>query len=164
MRLPSLKDGQDWCCGGCGSGIVKTPEKTHFEYSREELPNGDVISNTTVRYIAPCCGGELMLWDESRQDYIRWQYEATAAKPGPQNFQLQDGCPHIMGESLPAAAADADAVRDARLAGMEEAASICEGMQAVELSNTRRHDMAYNQAIKDNAQAIRAAMSHDSKE
>lgn len=72
--LPELKPGQDWSCGGCGSGIVKNPRKIDFEYSREEFPNGDVISKTTVRYVAPCCGSDLMLWDESIQDCIPWQY------------------------------------------------------------------------------------------
>lgn len=69
-ELPAIKSGQDWCCGGCGSGIVKTPKKIGFEHSREEFPNGDVISKTTVRYVAPCCGGELLLWDEAKQDFI----------------------------------------------------------------------------------------------
>lgn len=69
-KLPELKSGQQWCCGGCGSGIVKTPRKTAFEYSREEFPNGNVISKTSVRYVAPCCNGDLMLWDEALQDTV----------------------------------------------------------------------------------------------
>jgi len=73
-QLPSLKAGQDWCCGGCGSGIVKTPKRTEFEYSREEFPDGRVISMTTPRYVAQCCGGELLLWDEGKQDCIPWNY------------------------------------------------------------------------------------------
>lgn len=72
--LPALADGQDWCCGGCGSGIVKAPRKIDFEYSREVLPNGDAVTKTTVRYVAPCCGADLLLWDENKQDHIPWSY------------------------------------------------------------------------------------------
>jgi hypothetical protein len=73
-ELPELKAGQDWCCGGCGSGIVKHPKRTDFEYSREEFPDGRVISKTLPQYVAPCCGGELLLWDEAKQDCIPWAY------------------------------------------------------------------------------------------
>jgi hypothetical protein len=83
--LPSLEPGQDWCCGGCGSGIVDTPRRSDFEYSREEFPDGRVISMTMLQYVAPCCGGELLLWDEAKQDCIPWSYVETcqdgAAKP-----------------------------------------------------------------------------------
>lgn len=81
--LPELKPGQDWCCGGCGSGIVKNPRKTEFEYSREEFPDGRVISKTIPQYVAPCCGGELLLWDEGKEDCIPWQYvDSDQAKTG----------------------------------------------------------------------------------
>jgi len=59
--LPTLAAGQDWCCGGCGSGIVKNPKRADFEYSREEFPDGKVISKTAIQFVAPCCGGQLML-------------------------------------------------------------------------------------------------------
>jgi hypothetical protein len=86
--LPELKPGQDWCCGGCGSGIVKKPKRTSFEYSREEFPDGRVISKTLPQYVAPCCGGELLLWDEANQDCIPWSYvdeQPIAAEKGQQN-------------------------------------------------------------------------------
>lgn len=83
--LPELAPGQDWCCGGCGSGIVKKPKRTAFEYSREEFPDGSVISKTTVKFVAPCCGGELMLWDEAKQDCIPWSYVARHAANGAGN-------------------------------------------------------------------------------
>jgi hypothetical protein len=86
-ELPELKAGQDWCCGGCGSGIVKKPKRTSFEYSREEFPDGRVTSKTMPQYVAPCCGGELLLWDEAKQDCIAWEYvdRATAKGAGGQN-------------------------------------------------------------------------------
>jgi hypothetical protein len=72
--LPELKPGQDWCCGGCGSGIVKVPKEIDFEYSREEFPDGRVISMTMPQYVAPCCDGDLMLWDEAAGDCVEWAY------------------------------------------------------------------------------------------
>jgi hypothetical protein len=79
--LPEIRSWQNWCCGGCGSGIAP-PKKIDFEYSREEFPNGDVISRTTVKYVAPCCGGDLLLWDEAKQDCIPWAYVEAASKEG----------------------------------------------------------------------------------
>ena len=67
--LPALGAGQHWCCGGCGSGIVTIPRRDDSEHSREILPNGDVAIVTTVRYEAPCCGSDLLLWDGTKQDF-----------------------------------------------------------------------------------------------
>jgi plasmid maintenance system antidote protein VapI len=79
--LPELKPGQDWCCGGCGSGIVKNPKKTDFEFSREVFPDGSVISKTQVVYVAPCCDGDLMLWDHNADDYVPWEYADASQRP-----------------------------------------------------------------------------------
>jgi hypothetical protein len=86
--LPKLEAGQNWCCGGCGSGIVKNPRKEDFEYSREEFPDGRVISKTMPQYVAPCCGGELLLWDEGKEDCIPWAYvdeQPSSAEKGQNN-------------------------------------------------------------------------------
>lgn len=73
-NLLERKEGQAWCCGGCGSGIVESPKRIDFEYSREEFEDGRVISKTIPAYVAPCCGGDLLLWDESIQDCVPWNY------------------------------------------------------------------------------------------
>ena len=91
--LPELQAGQDWCCGGCGSGIVMNPRQTAFEYSREEFPDGRVVSMTMPHFVAPCCGSGLMLWDEASQDFIPWAYAATST-------ERQDGAaPDTKGEA-----------------------------------------------------------------
>ncbi len=79
-ELPALQDGQSWCCGGCGSGEVKVPKRIDFEYSREEFPDSRVISKTIDRYVAPCCGGSLMMWSEALQDVIKWSYVLAAGQ------------------------------------------------------------------------------------
>lgn len=61
MNLPTLKAGEEFVCGdGCGK---TTPEQHAFEYSREELPDGRVLSQTTPAWRAGCCGADLCVYN-----------------------------------------------------------------------------------------------------
>jgi hypothetical protein len=53
LTLPALKEGEEFVCdSGCGS---TTPEQYDFEYSREEFPDGRVISKTEKAWRSACC-------------------------------------------------------------------------------------------------------------
>lgn len=81
-NLPELAAGQSWCCSnGCGECGTK---ETAFEYSREEFPNGDVISKTQRVFVSTCCDADLMLWDEGKQDFVEWDTPATNGAGGQQ--------------------------------------------------------------------------------
>lgn len=81
--LPALKDGEEFVCdSGCGA---TTPELRDFEYSREELPNGQVISKTEKVWRTGCCGACVTVYgslDDSwtdLDDYIAARAAAPAS-------------------------------------------------------------------------------------
>lgn len=93
--LPDLKPGQSWCCGRMGSGPT-TPIPVAFEYVRTTQPNGDGESKWERHFACKCCGGELLLWDEGKNDFLDWCYvehevnnAATPANP-PVDAKVQD--------------------------------------------------------------------------
>lgn len=70
-QLPILTPDQEWCCahsrGPC------QPVQSTFEYSREEYPNGDVTSKTTLIWVSSCCNAELLMYDNAENDFIGWK-------------------------------------------------------------------------------------------
>lgn len=78
--LPTIPPHQQWCCGDRGCGPT-TPVPSMHEYSRTEHQNGDVESMQQRVYVSACCRGDLLLWDEEKQDFLDWEYvEASAAR------------------------------------------------------------------------------------
>jgi hypothetical protein len=66
-RLPQLKEGEEFICdSGCGT---IQPEQYDFEYSREALPDGRVISKTEKAWRAPCCKVGVLVYS-SREDTV----------------------------------------------------------------------------------------------
>ena len=58
--LPKLREGEEFVCDeGCGTAA---PEAYDFEYSREEFPDGRVISKTARAYQSKCCKGALSVY------------------------------------------------------------------------------------------------------
>lgn len=73
MELPEITKSQSWCCSeGCGDC---TPVPTDFEYSRTEDRQGNLIESKTEKiFVSNCCGAELMLWDEEKQDNVAFEF------------------------------------------------------------------------------------------
>lgn len=81
-ELPSISETQKWCCGTGGCGECQT-RPTLREYSRTEHPNGNVDSMSERIFVSACCGGDLLLWDEDKQDCVDWNYvEITGGEHG----------------------------------------------------------------------------------
>lgn len=72
MKLPEITYKQSWCCSqGCG---ICVPKQIDFEYSRTEDRHGNLIeSKTEGIWVSECCEAELMLWDETLQDFVEFE-------------------------------------------------------------------------------------------
>jgi hypothetical protein len=73
-KLPELTSTQAWCCSnGCGEC---RPVPDEFETMREEDVQGNLIRREIENiFVSHCCRKDLMLWDESTQDFIDgWTY------------------------------------------------------------------------------------------
>ena len=70
--VPQIGARQQWCCArGCGPCGVKT---VPFVWREVRNRAGDLIEqNTTPQDVSACCGSELMLWDEDKQDFVDWE-------------------------------------------------------------------------------------------
>ena len=77
--LPELTRHQVWCCAkGCGP---ISPVMKEFAYQETfDANSGEVLSKVVGNvWVSPCCGAELMLWDESvpqgrhMGDFIEWK-------------------------------------------------------------------------------------------
>lgn len=68
-ELPVITARQSWCCeNGCGEC---RPVQIDFEYYREEDGNGNLIERKTEKmWASHCCGADLMLWDDDKQDFV----------------------------------------------------------------------------------------------
>lgn len=78
-NLPALAPKQAWACSkGCGEC---QPKESLFEYSRTEHQNGNVESKSQREFVSHCCGANLMLWDEGKQDFKDWDYVDAAPQP-----------------------------------------------------------------------------------
>lgn len=69
--LPDLTEGQQWTCeNGCGNC---RPVQADFEYSREEVPEGVLLSSKTCKvWVSHCCKGNLVLWDGRNEAEVPW--------------------------------------------------------------------------------------------
>lgn len=66
-ELPKLKSGEEFvCAAGCGT---TTAEQYDFEYSREEFPDGRVMSKTMKAWRARCCGADLFIYNNLNDDF-----------------------------------------------------------------------------------------------
>lgn len=108
--LPVLEAGQSWACGsGCG---YCTPKESALEYSREEFPDGRVISKTQRVFVSACCGEDLLLWDENKQDFLPWPAPhavktVAPAAPKPKRAYISGPMTGIADLNAPAFAAEA---------------------------------------------------------
>lgn len=77
-RLPIASASQQWCCSnGCGEC---KPRDSTFEYYREEDVDGNLVeSRTQPISVSHCCRADLLLWDESKQDFVEWEYPTPPA-------------------------------------------------------------------------------------
>ncbi|MGB8421402.1 hypothetical protein [Paraburkholderia sp.] len=77
VRLPQLKDGEEFICdSGCGT---IQPEQYDFEYSREVLPDGSVISKTEKAWRAPCCKAGVLVYSNREETSTRLDDYAAPA-------------------------------------------------------------------------------------
>jgi hypothetical protein len=61
--LPTLREDEEFVCDrGCGT---TTPVLRDFEYSREEWPNGQVISKTEKVWGSVCCGSGVIVYNNA---------------------------------------------------------------------------------------------------
>lgn len=69
---PPIGPRQQWCCAkGCGPCKVKT---VPFAWRTIYDHGGNAIQqDTTPVDVAACCGADLMLWDEDRQDFVPFE-------------------------------------------------------------------------------------------
>ena len=71
--VPPIGPCQQWtCANGCGACAVKTID---FEWRTiTDMRTGKVIQRDTYPIdVSSCCGAELLLWDEDKQDTVDWQ-------------------------------------------------------------------------------------------
>lgn len=73
LLAPAIGPRQQWCCArGCGACGVKTVER---ETSRTTCLRTGKVTNQQFQTedVSSCCGADLMLWDEDKQDFVDWQ-------------------------------------------------------------------------------------------
>lgn len=82
--VPPIGPRQQWCCArGCGVCAVKT-----VPYVWREVRDraGKLIEqNTTPVDVSSCCGADLMLWDEDKQDMVPFEMVVRPVTP---NYQF----------------------------------------------------------------------------
>ena len=68
-NLPEIGTSQEWCCSnGCGSC---RPVERDFVYHRVTDEDGEVLTEATEKvWVSHCCGADLELWDEDKQDFV----------------------------------------------------------------------------------------------
>lgn len=73
LLAPPIGPRQQWCCArGCGACSVKTVER---ETSRTTCLRTGKVTNQQFQTedVSSCCGADLMLWDEGKQDFVDWE-------------------------------------------------------------------------------------------
>ena len=73
LLTPAIGPRQQWCCAnGCGVCSVKTVQR---ETSRTTCLRTGKVTNQQFQTedVSSCCGADLMLWDEDKQDFVDWQ-------------------------------------------------------------------------------------------
>jgi hypothetical protein len=80
--VPPIGPRQQWCCAqGCGVCGVKTVPYVWREV--RDLAGKLIEQNTTPVDVSSCCGADLMLWDEDKQDMVDWQPVVRPASANP---------------------------------------------------------------------------------
>lgn len=78
-QLPKLEENQLWCCSN-GCGACRAVPATH-EYFRSEDRQGNLIESKSENiFVSHCCRKDLMLWDEGKQDFVDWDYDAALSE------------------------------------------------------------------------------------
>jgi hypothetical protein len=78
--VPPIGPRQQWCCAnGCGVCKVKT---VPFVWREVHDRNGKLLEqNTTPVDVSSCCGADLMLWDEDKQDMVPFEMVVRPVTP-----------------------------------------------------------------------------------
>lgn len=83
VPLECLFECKRGCAKGCGPCSVKTID---FVWREVHDRNGKLLEqNTTPVDVSACCGADLMLWDEGRQEFVEFD---LIVRPGPANVAL----------------------------------------------------------------------------